>query len=169
MFPHDIEATARQVIEAATRKRLSLATAESCTGGLVGAALTAIPGSSTAYDRGFITYSNSAKTDLLGVSTALLEQYGAVSEPVARAMAQGARQASGADLAVSVTGIAGPGGGTMEKPVGLVHFGLACADGAILHEVRHFGDLGRDAVRLAALKTALDLLEVGLAQAPDEP
>jgi len=164
MFSNDIEDTARRVIQTAGRAGLWLSTAESCTGGLVGAALTAIPGASTVYDRGFITYSNSAKIALLGVPEATLAAHGAVSGPVARAMAQGARRAAGANLAVAVTGIAGPGGGSAEKPVGLVHFGLALPDGSLRHQEMRFGDLGREAVRQMALKTALNLLEDALVQ-----
>ncbi|MBN8552960.1 MAG: CinA family protein [Caulobacterales bacterium] len=169
MFPEDIEATSRRVITAAERSGLWLTTAESCTGGLIGAALTAIPGSSAVYGRGFITYSNAAKSDLLDVSDELLIAHGAVSEAVARAMAEGARRRSGAGLAVSVTGIAGPGGGSPQKPVGRVHFGLAYGHGEVRHHVESYGDLGRCQVRLAALRTALGLLEWGLSQAVGRP
>lgn len=169
MFPDDIEATSRRIIAAAERGRMWLTTAESCTGGLTGAALTSIPGSSAVYDRGFITYSNAAKTELIGVAEEMLARHGAVSEPVARAMAEGARRRSGADLAVSVTGIAGPGGGTADKSVGRVHFGLAYGDDQVLHRVEDYGDLGRTQVRLAAVRTALGLLEWGLAQALERP
>jgi nicotinamide-nucleotide amidase len=169
MFPDDIEATSRRIIETAAQAEIWLTTAESCTGGLIGAALTAIPGSSAVYDRGFITYSNAAKTALLGVSGALLARHGAVSEPVARAMAEGAQARSGADLAVSVTGIAGPGGGSADKPVGRVHFGLAWSDGQVLHHVEDYGDPGRAQVRLAAVRTALGLLERALTQAVERP
>ena len=164
MFPDDIEDAARRIVQAASEAGVWLSTAESCTGGLVGAALTAIAGSSAVYDRGFITYSNAAKFALLGVPPALLEAHGAVSEPVARAMAEGARRASGAHRAVAVTGSAGPGGGSAAKPVGLVHFGLALPDGMVEHREMRYGDLGRHAVRRAALETALALLENGLAQ-----
>ncbi len=163
MFPDDIEAAAQRLVKAAIDAGVSLSTAESCTGGLVGAAITSVAGSSAVYDRGFITYSNAAKAVLLGVDEALLEAHGAVSEPVARAMAAGARKRSGADLAVSITGIAGPGGGSAEKPVGLVHFGLALADGSTRHREMRFGDLGREQVRIASVRVALDLLEDGLA------
>ena len=157
MFPADIEALARRVIEAAAGQGLTLATAESCTGGLVAGALTAIPGSSAVVERGFVTYSNAAKSDLLGVSSELVDTYGAVSEPVARAMAEGALGRSQAMISVSVTGIAGPGGGSADKPVGLVHFGAAGPSGAV--HVKHlFGDLGRDGVRLASVRVALELL-----------
>jgi len=157
MFPDDIQTLARQVVEAATARGLMIATAESCTGGLVAAALTAVAGSSAVVERGFITYSNAAKTELLGVPTALIEVHGAVSEPVARAMAKGAAAQSPARVSVSVTGIAGPGGGSTDKPVGLVHFGAVGPSGAS-HVEHRFGDIGRDAVRLASVRVALALL-----------
>ena len=137
-----------------------VATAESCTGGLIAAALTAVAGSSDVVDRGFVTYSNAAKTELLGVAAALIEAQGAVSEAVARAMADGALARSPAGLAVAVTGVAGPGGGTAAKPVGLVWCGLARRGGASLSESRVFpGD--RAAVRLATVRHAFALLAAG--------
>ena len=159
MFPDDIEAAARRLVKAATDKALWVTTAESCTGGLVGAAITCAAGSSAVYDRGFITYSNAAKVVLLGVDEDLLREHGAVSEPVARAMAAGARERAGAHIGIGVTGVAGPGGGSEGKPVGLVHFGLALPDGSTQHREMRFGDLGRDRVRLEAVKVALELLE----------
>jgi nicotinamide-nucleotide amidase len=157
MFPDDIQILARQVIETAVARGLVLVTAESCTGGLVAGALTAIAGSSAVVERGFVTYSNASKTDLLAVPADLIEACGAVSEPVARAMARGALAGSGADLSVSVTGVAGPGGGTAEKPVGLVHFSAVGPNGEI-HAMHRFGDIGRDQVRLASVRVALGLL-----------
>ena len=157
MFPDDIQTQAQAVVAAAIRRGLMLATVESCTGGLVAGALTAIAGSSAALDRGFVTYSNQAKTDLVGVPAVLIETHGAVSEPVARAMATGALSRSAAGLAVSVTGVAGPGGGSVDKPVGLVHFAVADADG-VTHIEKRFGDLGREAIRLDSVRTALNLL-----------
>ncbi len=157
MFPDDIQTLARQVIEAAAARGLMIVTAESCTGGLVAGALTAIAGSSAVVERGFVTYSNAAKTDLLDVPAALIEGHGAVSEPVARAMAEGALAQSRAQVSVSVTGVAGPGGGTADKPVGLVHFGAVGPKGAI-HAGRRFGDIGREDVRLASVRVALGLL-----------
>ncbi len=137
-----------------------VATAESCTGGLIAAALTAVAGSSDVVDRGFVTYSNAAKTELLGVPAALIEAQGAVSEAVARRMAEGAVAASPAELAVAVTGVAGPGGGTEAKPVGLVWFGLARRGGATHAESRVFpGD--RQAVRRATVLHAMALLAKG--------
>ena len=158
MFPDDIEALAREVLDKARAQGLTVATAESCTGGLIAGALTAIAGSSDVVDRGFVTYSNEAKVQMLGVPEALIAAHGAVSAPVALAMAEGALKASGAGLAVSVTGIAGPGGGSDAKPVGLVHFGAARAGRSPLHREERFGDIGREAVRLASVRTALRLL-----------
>jgi nicotinamide-nucleotide amidase len=135
-----------------------IATAESCTGGLVAAALTAIPGSSDAFERGFVTYSNTAKSEVLGVPVWLIERHGAVSEDVARAMVGGALTHSRATIAVAVTGIAGPGGGTPEKPVGLVHFAAARRDQAVRHERVFFGDLGRAEIRRESVARALVLL-----------
>jgi nicotinamide-nucleotide amidase len=148
---------AADLLDACRAAAMTVATAESCTGGLVAAALTAIAGSSDVVDRGFVTYSNAAKTVMLGVPAALIESEGAVSEKVARAMAQGALHHSAATLAVSVTGIAGPGGGSAAKPVGLVWFGCARRGGAVRTLRRVFpGD--RAAVRHAATMQALDLL-----------
>ncbi|MGE5478511.1 MAG: CinA family protein [Bacteroidales bacterium] len=149
--------TATQVLELCQGRRLMVATAESCTGGLVAGALTAVAGSSAVVERGFVTYSNEAKAEMLGVPMALIDAHGAVSEPVARAMAAGALAHSRADLAVAVTGIAGPGGGSADKPVGLVHFAAARRDGPVLARHHVFpGD--RDAVRAHSVQTALDLL-----------
>jgi nicotinamide-nucleotide amidase len=136
-----------------------IATAESCTGGLVAALLTEIAGSSAVVERGFVTYSNEAKTELVGVPADLIAAHGAVSEPVARAMAEGALAHSRAHVAVAITGIAGPGGATAAKPVGLVHFGLARRGAPVLHLERRYGDLGREIVRRRAVEDALGLLE----------
>jgi nicotinamide-nucleotide amidase len=156
MFDDAIKARATAVLDRYRAAGLKLATAESCTGGLIAAALTEIAGSSDVVERGFVTYSNEAKTELLGVPAALIAEKGAVSAEVAEAMAQGALAQSHADAAVSVTGIAGPGGGTAEKPVGLVYLGACRRDGGPRHLRRVFaGD--REAVRRAALEEALDL------------
>lgn len=157
MFPEDIVDLAASVIEATAARGWTVATAESCTGGLVAGALTEVAGSSAVMDRGFVTYSNAAKTALLGVPDAVLAQHGAVSEAVARAMATGAHDRSGATLAVSITGIAGPGGGSSGKPVGLVHFACAGPRG-VVHACHAFGELGREGVRLAAVCVALSML-----------
>lgn len=146
-----------RVIEAAKARKLRLVTAESCTGGLVGSAITRVPGSSDAYDRGFITYSNAAKIDSLGVDPDLIAEFGAVSEPVAREMVLGALSAAGANVAISTTGIAGPGGSEF-KPAGLVWFGLATSSGLVETLEQKFGDIGRDVVRQASVKQALELL-----------
>ncbi len=152
-------ARAEGVLAACRAAGLKLATAESCTGGLVAAALTAIAGSSDVVERGFVTYSNAAKTELLGVPAELIAADGAVSEAVARAMAEGALARSRADIAVSVTGVAGPGGGTATKPVGLVWFGLA-RRGSAAATVRKLFPGDRGGVRRAAVEQALLLLNV---------
>jgi len=149
---------AQDVLKAARAKNQRIAAAESCTGGLVCGALTDIPGSSDVVDRGFVTYSNDAKMQMLGVPSQMLVDHGAVSEPTARAMAEGALAHSGADVSVSITGVAGPGGGTETKPVGLVHF-AAARKGQATIVVRHmFGDIGRSAIREASVRVALELL-----------
>ena len=148
---------------------LKLATAESCTGGLVAGLLTEIPGSSAVVERGFVVYSNLAKQEMLGVPETTLAQWGAVSDETACAMAAGALTHSAADLAVAVTGIAGPDGGTATKPVGLVHFASARRAGAPRGLERRFGPLSRGAIRLAAVETALEMLEAAARQAGARP
>jgi nicotinamide-nucleotide amidase len=155
----DLRERAATLLKAYEQRRLKIATAESCTGGLVVALLTEIAGSSAVVERGFVTYSNEAKTELIGVPESLIVAHGAVSEPVARAMAEGALRHSRADVTVAITGIAGPGGATDTKPVGLVHFGLARRGAAVLHLERRYGDLGRETVRRRAVEDALGLLE----------
>lgn len=157
MFDDQTTALATSVLEACRSARLTVATVESCTGGLVGGALTAIAGSSDVVLGGLITYSNAAKTALAGVPTALLAAHGAVSEPVARAMAEGGRTALASSLAVAVTGVAGPGGGSAEKPVGLVHFACAGPAGTV-HRERRFGPLSRDEIRRLSVLAALEML-----------
>lgn len=157
MFPTDIKALAQLIITEASARGLMAATAESCTGGLVAGALTEIAGSSAVVDRGFVTYSNAAKTALVGVPAGMIDAHGAVSEPVARAMAEGAVAHSEATVSVAITGIAGPGGGSPEKPVGLVHFAAAGPAG-VIHAEHRFGDIGREAVRLKSVRVALNLL-----------
>jgi nicotinamide-nucleotide amidase len=158
-FVDALEARAAALIARCASLGLKLATAESCTGGLVAGLLTEIPGSSAVVDRGFVTYSNEAKNELLGVPLATLEAHGAVSEATARAMALGALAHSRAQIAVSVTGVAGPSGGSEAKPVGLVHFACAGPGDALVTVERRFGDLGRSGVRLASVEQALALLE----------
>ncbi|MGH1575475.1 CinA family protein [Methylobacterium sp. P31] len=159
----ELLARAEALIAAYITAGRTIATAESCTGGLVSGLLTAVPGSSAAVERGFVTYSNAAKAEAIGVPMDLIRQHGAVSEPVARAMAAGALAASRASAAVAITGIAGPSGGSAEKPVGLVHFGLALREGGVRHLERRYGDLGRGAIRRAAVADALGLLGEALA------
>lgn len=154
----DTYARAEAVLSAFRARGWTLATAESCTGGLVAGALTAVPGSSDVVDRGFVTYSNAAKIALLGVPEATLAAYGAVSAETARAMAEGACRAAGVDTAVAITGVAGPGGGSALKPVGLVHFACARRDGRVLPLERRYGAIGRAEIRARAVEDALDLL-----------
>ena len=157
MFDHEIREAAERVLLSCRRNGLKVVTAESCTGGLVAAALTAIAGSSDVVERAFVTYSNEAKREMLGVPWDAILGHGAVSDPVARAMAAGALARSGADIAVSVTGIAGPGGGSADKPVGLVHFAGVRTGSDPVAEQRIFpGD--RDAIRRVSAITALTML-----------
>ena len=159
MFPPDLIARATALIARYRAAGLMVATAESCTGGLIAGLLTEIPGSSSVLERGFVVYSNAAKQELLGVPAETLADYGAVSEHTARAMAEGALKASRAEVAVSVTGVAGPDGGTAAKPVGLVHFACARRGRPTVARQERFGDIGREAVRLASVRVGLDLLE----------
>lgn len=151
-------ARAVAVLDAFRARGWTLATAESCTGGLVAGALTEVPGSSDVVDRGFVTYSNAAKMAMIGVPEATLAAQGAVSEETARAMAEGACKAAGVDAAVAITGVAGPGGGSTAKPVGLVHFACARRDGKVVHREKRFGEIGRAEVRRLSVLEALDLL-----------
>lgn len=151
------------VLDSAKENGIRIATAESCTGGMVAVALTEIPGSSTVFERGFITYSNAAKVEMLGVLPATLSAFGAVSEQVAREMANGALARSGADLAVSITGIAGPGGSEF-KPEGRVCFGIARRGVETRTETQDFGALGRSAVRARSCEHALSLLALAISQ-----
>ena len=161
MFSENSLALARSVLEAARARGAHIVTAESCTAGLLAACLTEIPGSSDVVDRGVIVYSNRAKCDLLGVPPALLAAYGAVSRETARAMAEGALKRMPSRVAIAITGIAGPGGGTAEKPIGLVHF-AAAREGLLLDEEHRFGDIGRSTVRLKSVDVALALLRRAL-------
>ncbi|BCP53461.1 competence damage-inducible protein A [Kaistia sp. 32K] len=153
-----LEGQARALIELCIARGLKIATAESCTGGLIAGVLTEISGSSAVVDRGFVTYSNEAKTEMIGVSAELIQRVGAVSQEVALAMAAGALAKSGADLAVAVTGIAGPTGGSPDKPVGLVHFGVMRRGSSAQHAVHVFADRDRSGVRFATVAEALKLL-----------
>jgi nicotinamide-nucleotide amidase len=158
MFSNALLSLARLVVADARLAKLRIVTAESCTGGLVAACLTEIPGSSDVLDRGLIVYSNRSKQDLLNVPGDLIADAGAVSEPVARMMAEGAIENSNAHISVAVTGVAGPGGGTPLKPVGLVHIAAAREGRSIIHDVLRLGDIGRTEIRLAAVESALTLL-----------
>lgn len=158
MFPEPLLDQAARLLQACRAARLRIATAESCTGGLVAALLTAIPGSSDVVERGFVTYSNEAKEQMLGVPAALIAAEGAVSEEVARAMAEGALRNAKAELSVSITGVAGPGGGSAAKPVGLVHLATASSDGSVTHQECRFGDLTRDEIRMKSVEVAVAML-----------
>jgi nicotinamide-nucleotide amidase len=163
----DTQAAASALLQLCKGKKLMLATAESCTGGLVAGALTDIAGSSAVVDRAFVTYTNEAKVEMLGVPVERLNQHGAVSRETAEAMANGAIKHSRADLAVAVTGIAGPGGGSAAKPVGLVHFVAASRDGRLIHRERRFGDIGRTEVRRLSVLEALAMLtELAIGENP---
>ena len=153
-----VRVAATALLAACRDRNLTIATAESCTGGLVAGALTDIAGSSDVVDRGFVTYSNAAKQQMLDVSAATLKKSGAVSRETAEAMAQGALAHSDADLVVAITGIAGPGGGSSDKPVGLVHFAAAARGAVITHKEMRYGDIGREAVRQKSVLDALAML-----------
>lgn len=158
LFPGDIEERAQDIIRTFAEKGLMVATAESCTGGLIAGALTEISGSSAVVDRGFVTYTNIAKMEMLGVGETVLRAFGAVSRETALQMAHGALFRSKAAVSVAVTGIAGPGGGSAEKPVGLVHISAQSRAGLILHREMCYGDIGRTGIRLATVRTALEMI-----------
>jgi nicotinamide-nucleotide amidase len=160
VLPRTVQDRAERVLDAAHEKHLKLATAESCTGGLLAALLTDVKGLGHVFDRGFVVYAKQAKCDLLGIAREKVDTCGAVSEPVAREMALGALRRSNADIAVSITGFAGPGGPDDEE--GLVHFACARRGGETCHREEHFGTIGRDGVRIAALDVALKMLEQSL-------
>lgn len=158
MIGESTRAAAAEVLNLYKARKLTVATAESCTGGLLAASLTSVSGSSAVVERGFVTYTNTAKIQSLGVQHSLLNTHGAVSAEVAQAMAEGALAASNADVAVSITGIAGPGGATGGKPVGLVYFGCAREGMTTVTAERRFGDIGRDEIREASVNVAFELL-----------
>src|SRR6516162_3211537 len=158
MTGSDARSIARTLLDLCRSRRLMIATAESCTGGLVSGALTDVPGSSDVIDRAFVTYSNDAKRVMLGVNATTLATFGAVSKETATQMAVGALERAGVDLAVAITGIAGPGGATPGKPVGLVHFAVAARDGRIVHREQRYGAIGRGAVRQRSVIEALRML-----------
>lgn len=158
MIDAETRALSVRVLDACRARKWMVATAESCTGGLVAGALTEIAGSSDVVDRGFVTYSNAAKMAMLGVPEATLRQYGAVSRQTALAMASGALARADVHLTVAITGVAGPGGGTPEKPVGLVHLAVATRDGGLAHREKRYGDIGRSEVRCLSVVEALAML-----------
>lgn len=160
LFAPELYQAAAVLLNDLAARDLRLVTVESCTGGLVAALLTEVPGSSRVLDRGFVTYSNEAKIDLVGVEPVVLMAHGAVSVQVAGAMAEGALDHGEADIAVAVTGVAGPDGGTAAKPVGLVHFAAARRGMATIHREKRYGSIGRQEIRLAAVAEALDLVRV---------
>lgn len=157
--PAQLSKAAERVLSLCRGRSLTIATAESCTGGLLAAMLTEIAGSSEVFERGFVTYSNAAKEAMLGVPATVLDRYGAVSQETAEAMAAGALAHSPAHIVVAITGIAGPTGGSKDKPVGLVYFAAAARGGTLIAREKRFGDIGRRQVRLASVAEALALLE----------
>ena len=161
-LPDQLDEQAERLMRKLCDQDLTIATAESCTGGLVAGALTEIPGSSDVFDRGFVTYSYPAKVAMLGVAQVLLTDHGAVSEQVARAMAEGALSRSKADIALGVTGFAGPAGDDCEE--GLVHMALARRNGQVMHRVEHFGAIGRGPVRIEALRVMLEMIEQAIGE-----
>lgn len=166
-LPDHLDEQAERLMHAICDRDIRIATAESCTGGMLAALLTDIEGCGHGFDRGFVTYSKEAKHELLGIDRDLLDRNDAVSEPVARAMAEGALNRSSADLAIAVTGFAGPAGGDCEE--GLVHFALARRSGPTVHRVEHLGAIGRGPVRIKSLKTMLEMLDQVLALKKDLP
>jgi nicotinamide-nucleotide amidase len=158
IFPGTLLSRAENLLTICRAAGLTIATAESCTGGLLAGLITAIAGSSDVFERGFVTYSNAAKVESLGVPPGTLERFGAVSAEAAEAMAAGALAHSPASIALSITGVAGPGGGSPAKPIGLVHFGLARRNGRVITIEKRFGGLGRHEIRMAAIATAIEML-----------
>src|SRR5262245_57360367 len=159
MVDAELSERARALLDLCRTKKLKIAAAESCTGGLLAATLTEIAGSSDVFERGLVTYSNEAKQTMLGVAPTTLAKHGAVSRETAEAMAKGALVHAPVDLAVSITGVAGPGGGSVEKPVGLVHFAAAARDGRLVHREMRYGDIGRTEVRRRSVLQALSMLQ----------
>jgi nicotinamide-nucleotide amidase len=170
MLDQETRDAAVALLELFKSKKLTLATAESCTGGLLAAVLTDISGSSAVVDRGFVTYSNEAKQQMIGVPPMTIEKYGAVSRETAEAMVKGALAHAQVDIAVSITGIAGPTGAMPGKPIGLVHFAAASRSGRLIHHDRKFGDLGRGEVRRRSVLQALEMLrELAAKEEPPTP
>lgn len=159
IFPADILQKAAAILDLCRARRLTLATAESCTGGLISACFTEIAGASDVFERGFVTYSNRAKEEMLGVDPQTLARFGAVSKETALEMARGALLRAGADIAIAVTGIAGPGGGSAGKPVGLVHLAVEAKGRQALHRECRFGEIGRGEIRMQTLREALSMTD----------
>ena len=157
MYQDEINNLAKQIIDIGRKNKVVISAAESCTGGMIGAAITSISGSSTVYDRGFITYSNNSKAELLGIDINLINQHGAVSQEIARLMAEGCLIKSNSNLSVSVTGVAGPGGGTKDKPVGLVYIGVKNGKKIIVSK-NQFKNQGRTAIQKATVKKTINLI-----------
>ena len=164
MFSLEIQTLARLLIDEARTKNLRIVTAESCTGGLVAAAICAVPGASDVFERGFVTYTNRAKQEMLGVPGELIADLGAVSEPVSRMMAEGALENSNAHIAVAITGVAGPNGGTRMKPVGTVHIATARSNHGLFHREEFFQLETREEIQLAAVQAALEQMRERIAQ-----
>ena len=158
MFSLEIQTLARLVVDDARERSLRIVTAESCTGGLVAGAICSVAGASDVFERGFVSYTNRAKQEMLGVSGDLIADLGAVSEPIARMMAEGAIENSHAHVSVAITGVAGPGGGTPMKPVGTVHFATARSNQSVYHRMEHFDLDSRWDIQMAAVETALEML-----------
>jgi len=170
MIDQEMRDAAVALLDLCKARHLTVATAESCTGGLLAAALTDVPGSSAVVDRGFVTYTNDAKQQMIGVPPPTIEKYGAVSRETAEAMAKGALAHAQVDLAVSITGIAGPSGAMPGKPIGLVHFAAAARSGRLIHHDRKFGDLGRSEVRRRSVLEAMAMLrELAETEEPRAP
>jgi nicotinamide-nucleotide amidase len=164
LFPADVLIQAAAILDLCREKRLTLATAESCTGGLIAACFTEIAGASDVFERGIVSYSNRAKEELLGVAPQTLARFGAVSKETALEMAAGARERAKTDIAIAVTGVAGPGGGSQEKPVGLVHFAAAASSAPPLHRGCRFGEISRSEIRMLALRQALLMTQEAIRQ-----
>ena len=164
LFPTDILAEAEAILDLCRARRQTLATAESCTGGLIAACFTEVAGASDVFERGFVTYSNRAKVEMLGVKPQTLKRFGAVSKETALEMAQGALARANTDIAVAVTGVAGPGGGSADKPVGLVHLAISSSKFPLMHAKCQFGEIGRSDIRMLTLQQALQLTQKLLSQ-----
>lgn len=158
LFDPDVEALAVEAISALSERKMTLSLAESCTGGLVASVMIGVPGASAVFDRGFVTYSNESKAQVLMINPDMIITHGSVSPEVASSMAYNARRLSRCDVGFSITGVAGPGGGSAEKPVGLVYFGMSTEGDEIIVHKESFGDIGRNEIRMKSVSVALSLL-----------